>query len=148
MLKFVAKRLGLMVLTAFALTFVVFFLTNLAPNLEKLARTEGSVRMTEDSVKEWVIQNGHGGSMIGRYGQWLGVLPGWTRTDDKGVTRGRCIRDGADPALAPRYCGILQGDWGQSSVFKQPVSKTLGRELNEVVSRLELDFDSLRAVAL
>ena len=129
MLKFVVKRLGLMVLTAFALTFVVFFLTNLAPNLEKLARTEGSVRMTEESVKEWVIQNGHGGSMIGRYGQWIGLVPGWTRSDEKGVMRGRCITDGSDPAVAPRYCGILQGDWGHSTFFKAPVLTSLGDKL-------------------
>ena len=41
MLKFVVRRLGVMVLTALALTFIVFYLTNLPPNLEKLARTEG-----------------------------------------------------------------------------------------------------------
>ena len=74
MLIFIVRRLGLMLLTALALTFIVFFLTNLQPNLEKLARTEGSVRMTDESVKEWIIQNGHGGSVVGRYSQWLGRL--------------------------------------------------------------------------
>jgi peptide/nickel transport system permease protein len=129
MLTFVLRRLGLMVLTALALTFVVFFLTNLPPNLEKLARTEGSVRMTDESVLAWIEQNGHGGSMVGRYAQWIGLAPGWTRTDDKGVTRGRCIPEGTDPALAPRFCGILQGDWGQSTVFKKPVLGSLGEKL-------------------
>ena len=47
---FVLRRLGVMLLTAIALTFVVFYLTNLPPNLEKLARTEGSVRMTDEAV--------------------------------------------------------------------------------------------------
>lgn len=41
MLIFVARRLGLMLLSALVLTFVVFYLTNLPPNLEKLARSEG-----------------------------------------------------------------------------------------------------------
>ncbi|MFN3929432.1 MAG: ABC transporter permease, partial [Thermoflexus sp.] len=66
---FVLRRLGVMLLTALALTFVVFYLTNLQPNLEKLARTEGSVRMTDESVAAWIEQNGHSGSVIARYGQ-------------------------------------------------------------------------------
>ena len=97
MLKFVARRLGVMVLTALALTFVVFYLTNLPPNLEKLARTEGSVRMTDQAVASWIENNGHGGSVFGRYAQWLGVAPGWVLTDDKGVTRGRCIHGDQRP---------------------------------------------------
>ncbi len=129
MLQFVAKRLGVMLLTALTLTFIVFYLTNLPPNLEKLARSEGSVRMTDESVDNWVDQNGHGGSVFGRYAQWLGVAPGWTRTDDKGVTRGRCIDDGVTAETAPRYCGVLQGDWGFSTVFKIPVTEQLGKAM-------------------
>jgi peptide/nickel transport system permease protein len=129
MLMFVARRLGLMLLTALALTFIVFFLTNLQPNLEKLARSEGSVRMTDESVAAWIEQNGHSGSVFARYGQWIGVVPGWVLTDDKGVTRGRCIVDSADAATAPRFCGILQGDWGYSTFFKAPVAASLGEKL-------------------
>jgi peptide/nickel transport system permease protein len=129
MLIFIARRLGLMLLTAFVLTFVVFFLTNLPPNLEKLARSEGSVRMSDESVAAWVVQNGHGGSVVARYGQWLGIVPGWTRTDEKGVTRGRCIKPRTDPALAPRFCGILQGDWGFSTFFKKDVLPSLSEKL-------------------
>jgi len=129
MVKFVARRLGVMVLTALVLTFIVFFLTNLPPNLEKLARSEGSVRMTDESVASWIEENGHGGSVFTRYAQWLGVAPGWTRTDDKGVTRGLCIDAGATAETAPRYCGILQGDWGFSTFAKKPVAEFLGRAL-------------------
>ncbi|MBL9050523.1 MAG: ABC transporter permease, partial [Tabrizicola sp.] len=129
MLKFVARRLGLMLLTAFVLTFVVFFLTNLQPNLEKLARTEGSVRMTDEAVAAWIEQNGHGGSVFGRYGQWLGIVPGWTNVDEKGVARGRCFAAGDDPATASKYCGILQGDWGFSTFFKKDVLPSLGEKL-------------------
>jgi peptide/nickel transport system permease protein len=121
MLIFVARRLGLMLLTAFVLTFVVFYLTNLPPNLEKLARSEGSVRMSDEAVAGWIQQNGHGGSVFLRYGQWLGVVPGWTRVDDKGVARGRCFAAGTDPAAAPRYCGVLQGNWGYSTFAKTQV---------------------------
>jgi peptide/nickel transport system permease protein len=121
MLKFILRRLGVMVLTALALTFIVFYLTNLPPNLEKLARTEGSVRMTDDSVASWIEENGHGGSVVGRYAEWLGVAPGWVLTDEKGVTRGRCLAQGATAESAATYCGVLQGEWGFSTVFKKPV---------------------------
>ncbi|MFP5480371.1 MAG: ABC transporter permease [Alphaproteobacteria bacterium] len=126
MLIFVARRLGLMLLTAFVLTFVVFYLTNLPPNLEKLARSEGSVRMSDEAVAGWIEQNGHGGSVFLRYGQWLGVVPGWTSVDENGVARGRCMEAGQDPATAPRYCGILQGDWGYSTFAKTEVLPYLG----------------------
>ncbi|WP_103255877.1 ABC transporter permease [Tabrizicola aquatica] len=126
MLIFVARRVGLMILTAFVLTFVVFYLTNLPPNLEKLARSEGSVRMSDESVAAWIEQNGHGGSVLGRYGQWLGIVPGWSNVDEKGVARGRCFEAGSDPAIAPRFCGILQGDWGFSTFAKTEVLPYLG----------------------
>lgn len=130
MLIFVVRRLLVMMLTALVLTFVVFFLTNLPPNLEKLARSEGSVRMSDEAVASWIEDNGHGGSVVYRYAEWLGVAPGWVRTDDKGVTRGLCIRQGDDPALAPKFCGILQGNWGFSTVFKHPVLQELGRAMS------------------
>lgn len=126
MLIFIARRLGIMLLTAFVLTFVVFFLTNLPPNLEKLARSEGSVRMSDESVAAWIEQNGHGGSVVARYGQWLGVVPGWSNVDEKGVARGRCFAAGTDPAIAPRFCGILQGDWGYSTFARTEVLPYLG----------------------
>jgi len=129
MVKFVARRFGVMVLTALVLTFIVFVLTNLPPNLEKLARTEGSVRMTDEAVASWIEENGHGGSVFGRYAQWLGVVPGWLRTDEKGVTRGLCIDNGVTAEAAPRYCGILQGDWGFSTFAKEPVTAFLGEKL-------------------
>ncbi len=131
MLQFVIKRLGVMILTALALTFVVFYLTNLPPNLEKLARTEGSVRMTDDSVAAWIVQNGHGGNVFGRYAQWIGVAPGWVLTDEKGVTRGRCI-DPLTPDVQPAtYCGVLQGQWGTSTVFKKPVLESVTEKLGQ-----------------
>lgn len=128
MLSFVLRRIGVMALTAIALTFIVFYLTNLPPNLEKLAKSEGSVRMADDAVASWLERNGHTGPMLVRYGQWLGVVPGWTREED-GVMTGRCMPRGTDPATAPRFCGILQGQWGYSTVFKAPVSTMLGRSL-------------------
>lgn len=129
MLMFVLRRIGVMILTAFALTFIVFYMTNLPPNLEKLAKSEASVRMDDDAVASWLVENGHGGPVLTRYAQWLGVAPGWTRTAEDGTVTGRCIPERSDPAAAPAYCGILQGNWGFSTVFKQPVSEVLARSL-------------------
>jgi peptide/nickel transport system permease protein len=130
MLKFIVRRLGVMLLTALALTFIVFYLTNLPPNLEKLAKSEASVRMSDEDVIKWIDNNGYSTSMVSRYGQWLGVLPGWVKTLESGEVRGRCIAKGSDPAAAPSYCGLVQGSWGQSTVFKKPVTEVLSRGLS------------------
>lgn len=128
MTLFILRRLGTMLLTALVLTFFVFALTNLRPSLEKLAKSEGSVRMSDADVESWLDENGFGRPIVLRYGEWLGVVPGWTREED-GVVRGRCIRQGDDPAEAPRFCGVLQGDWGISTVFKRPVLEVVGNGL-------------------
>ncbi|MEQ8365613.1 MAG: ABC transporter permease [Roseicyclus sp.] len=130
MALFILRRLGVMILTALCLTFVVFFLTNLFPNLEKLAKTQGNARMTDAEVVSWLDRNGYGGPMIMRYGEWLGVVPGWTREDPRdGEITGRCIDPGTDPADAPRFCGLLQGDMGFSTVSDDEVSNIIGGRL-------------------
>ena len=129
MLAFVLKRTLTMILTAFALTLVVFFLTNLPPNLEKVAKTEASARMTDEQVVSWLDRNGYSRPYVARYGEWLGLAPGWTHTDTSGVTRGRCIASGQAAADAPAYCGLLQGHWGNSFVFKRDVAGVVGEAL-------------------
>ena len=131
MLLFIIRRLGVMLLTAFALTFIVFYLTNLPPNLEKLAKSEASVRMSDEDVLKWIDNNGYSTPVLSRYGQWLGVLPGWVKTLESGEVRGRCIARGQDPAEADSFCGLMQGDWGTSTVFKKPVSEVVGRSLSQ-----------------
>ena len=34
-------------------------------------------------------------------------------------------------SAAPRYCGLVQGNWGKSTVFKKPVTEVLGRGLGQ-----------------
>jgi peptide/nickel transport system permease protein len=128
MLLFLIRRMATMVLTALCLTFIVFYLTNLPPNLEKLAKSEASARMSDADVASWIERNGYAQPVLTRYGEWLGILPGWTRTEN-GETTGRCIERGSDPALAPARCGILQGNWGTSTVFKAPVSEIIATRL-------------------
>ncbi|MBL4813722.1 MAG: ABC transporter permease [Rhodobacteraceae bacterium] len=129
MLKFLAGRVITMLVTTLCLTFIVFMLTNLAPNLEKVAKSEAGARITDEEVVSWLDKNGYGSPMIVRYGEWLGVIPGWVREADDGTVFGRCIARGTDAALAPARCGILQGDWGSSTVFKTDVSAIVGRSL-------------------
>ena len=129
MLKFLGRRIFTMVLSAFCITFVVFFLTNLPPNLEKVAKSEAGSRITDAEVASWLEKNGHTQPLLKRYGEWLGVAPGWVHTDEAGTVTGRCIRKDTAPETAPRYCGILQGDWGMSNVFKQPVGEIVTTRL-------------------
>jgi len=131
MIAFILRRIAVMVLTAVALTLVVFWLTNLQPNLVKLAKSEGSVRMDDAAVASWLERNGYSAPLLVRYGEWLGVMPGWTR-EEAGVASGRCIdrhEPGGSAAAPPRYCGVLQGDWGWSTVFKMTVADVLARSL-------------------
>jgi len=128
MLLFLVKRSVVMIATALCLTFIVFYLTNLPPNLEKLAKSEASARMSDADVASWIDRNGYGQPVLKRYGEWLGAAPGWTRTED-GKTTGRCITATTPAETAPRFCGILQGDWGNSTVFKQTVSSAMSRSL-------------------
>jgi peptide/nickel transport system permease protein len=121
---FIVRRLGVMILTALALTFIVFFLTNLEPNLEKLAKTQGNTRMTDEEVTSWLERRGYLQPLPVKYGQWLGVLPGWVERNEAGeIVGGRCASSGTSPDEWSRFCGILQGDWGTSSVFRDDVAE-------------------------
>ncbi len=131
MLLFLARKTLGMLVTALCLTLIVFFLTNLSPNLEKLAKSELGARITDDEVASWLDKNGYAQPTLVRYGEWLGVLPGWTRDND-GEFTGRCIDGKADAetaASASRFCGVVQGDWGESSVFKRDVGEVVSRAL-------------------
>lgn len=129
MLLFLLKRTGTMLLTALCLSFIVFFLTNQPPLLEKVAKYEGNSRMSDDEVDAWLRNNGFNQPMFVRYGEWLGVWPGWTFERDDRVT-GRCIQTGVPAETAPRFCGVLQGEWGQSRVFRDDVSSIVATRLS------------------
>lgn len=127
--RFILRRLGVMLLTALCLTFIVFWLTNLYPNLEKLAKTQGNFRMSDEAVTSYLTREGYLQPLPVKYGQWLGILPGHVFTDDEGKTTGRCIAREQLPEDAPRFCGVLQGDWGYSTVFKDEASNIIGKRL-------------------
>jgi peptide/nickel transport system permease protein len=153
MAMFILRRVGLMILTALCLTFVVFFLTNLYPNLEKLAKTQANNRMGDHEVSTWLSNRGYRSAedpeliaqlsgelsteerralsaelntgfdprLVRNYGEWLGVLPGYVIEGSDGTVRARCENHGEWTEETPRYCGVLQGQWGYSTVFTVPV---------------------------
>jgi peptide/nickel transport system permease protein len=128
---FILRRLGVMILTSICLTFIVFFMTNLYPNLEKLAKTQGNFRMSDAEVTSFLGRNGYLEPVPVKYAQWLGVLPGWTVEVPDGM-RGRCVTGTVTPevmAEAPRFCGILQGNWGYSTVFRGDVGEIIATRL-------------------
>jgi peptide/nickel transport system permease protein len=126
---FILRRLGVMILTALCLTFIVFTLTNLYPNLEKVAKNQGNARMQDSEVESWLDKRGYLESLPNKYGQWLGVLPGYVIEGDDGVTRMRCAKKDVAVEDTATFCGVLQGDWGQSTVFKEPVFKIVAKRL-------------------
>ena len=126
---FILRRLGMMVLTALCLTYIVFFLTNLYPNLEKLAKSEGNFRMSDEAVASFLGDRGYLEPTPVKYAQWLGFLPGYVTEREDGNKIGKCVRPGMAPDEVPRFCGILQGDWGFSTVAKEPVANVLGSRL-------------------
>ncbi|WP_411890383.1 ABC transporter permease [Yoonia sp. SDW83-1] len=126
---FILRRLGVMLLTALCLTFIVFWLTNLGPNLEKLAKTQGNARMTDDAVVSWLENRGYSQPLPVKYGQWLGVLPGYVIEGSDGETRARCQEPGQPLDEVSTFCGILQGDWGFSTVFKDEVGSIVATRL-------------------
>lgn len=126
---FILRRLGVMILTALCLTFIVFWLTNLTPNLEKLAKTQGNFRMSDEAVTSYLTNRGYTQSLPVKYGEWLGVLPGYVIEGSDGTTRARCASSDVAVEDAPRFCGILQGEWGFSTVFKDDVSSIVSKRL-------------------
>ena len=129
MFLFLTKRIGLMALTSLCLTFVVFFLTNLQPNLEKLAKTQANNRMTDDQVVSWLARNGYDRNLFFRYGEWLGVVRGWQSTADDGKVIGKCVYLKRDFGHVPNYCGLLQGKLGYTSLFQGKVEEIIGKRL-------------------
>lgn len=87
------------------------------------------MRMSDAQVQSWLEKNGYRQPLLKRYGEWLGVMPGWTRTDENGKLTGRCVRRADDPANPPKYCGLVQGDWGFSLVFKEDIFGIISEKL-------------------
>lgn len=126
---FILRRLGVMLVTALCLTFIVFWLTNLYPNLEKLAKTQGNFRMSDEAVSSYLGNRGYLEPLPVKFGQWLGVVPGWVTELENGTVMGRCFPENAPVEERRSFCGVLQGDWGYSTVFREDVGKIVTTRL-------------------
>ncbi len=128
MLTFLVRRLGVMVLTMFFLSLVVFFFVNLEPNLTKLATFQTEMRASDQEKESWLARNGYRDNFFVRYGRWIGVfqkLPVTDPTTGEIVGRFRYC----DEAKEPVYSGILQGDFGCSTALKTKVENRLPEAL-------------------
>jgi ABC-type dipeptide/oligopeptide/nickel transport system permease component len=106
LLMFILRRIGAMILTALCLTFIVFFLTNLDPNLEKLAKEQNNARMSDVQVESWLEREGYRRPLVIRYGEWLGAVAvgdfGRSTRFDKPVANRQAdvLGDGGDGPLS------------------------------------------------
>ncbi|MBC8259515.1 MAG: ABC transporter permease [SAR324 cluster bacterium] len=77
MLRFVLKRLFVMLLTMLSLSLILFSLVNLEPNLRKLALEQNNNRMGQEAVNSWLEKNGFRRPFFVRYGEWVaGAITG------------------------------------------------------------------------
>ena len=72
MLMFILRRLGVMCLTMITLTFIVFSMVNLEPNLKKLALEQNNNRMSQQDVEVWLESEGYRRPLVTRYVEWAG----------------------------------------------------------------------------
>ncbi len=126
MLAFILRRLGVISLTMLCLSFVVFFLVNLEPNLRKLAIFQTEMRASDQDLESWLQRNGYRDDFLERFGRWVGVWPKGPVVDPatgQQVARFRFCDEPADVRLS----GVLQGDFGCSTAFRAPVSERLAK---------------------
>ncbi len=128
MASFLARRLGVMLLTMLCLTLVVFYLVNLEPNLRKLAISQTEMHATDQELESWLVKNGYRRPFLVRYASWLGIWPKQPNIDP--VTGAATPRFSfCDEPKTPTFSGVLQGDLGCSTKFKVKVVKKLGPAL-------------------
>jgi peptide/nickel transport system permease protein len=137
MLAFLARRIGLMLLTMVCLTLVVFYLVNLEPNLKKLAISQTEMHASSEELESWLVKNGYRRPFLERYAAWLGVWPKGPNGPMEfrspfnpvtGALTGRRFSWCDEPAT-PRFSGVIQGDFGCSTKFKTKVVDKLGPAL-------------------
>lgn len=124
MFLFILRRMGTMLLTMLCLTFVVFFLVNLEPNLRKLSISQLDMRSSDEHIEAWLVQNGYRDNFFIRYGRWLGVVQKQPVTDPAtGKVKPRFSY--CNEPAEPHFGGILQGNFGCSTKFKTTVAAKL-----------------------
>ena len=123
MLRFILRRIGVMLLTMICLTLVVFFLVNLNPNLRKLSISQTNMRASNEQIESWLVRNGYRRPFLARYGEWLGVWPKQPAVDENGKPTSRFPF--CNEPKTPGFHGVLQGDFGCSTKFRTKVVNKL-----------------------
>ena len=124
MVAFIIRRLGMMILTMVCLTFAVFYLVNLDPNLRKLSISQTNMRATDVMIEGWLVNNGYRKPFFQRYGTWLGVWPMTPVVDPKtGESKPRFSY--CNEPTEPTFAGVAQGNFGCSTKFRKPVADRL-----------------------
>ncbi|MBZ9675801.1 ABC transporter permease [Mesorhizobium sp. ES1-1] len=124
MFSFIIRRIGTILLTMLCLTLVVFFLVNLEPNLKKLAISQTEMHTSAEQLESWLANHGYRQNFFVRYGQWLGVLPEQPITDPATGKVTQRFSFCNDPTV-PTFSGVLEGDFGCSTKFKNTVAAKL-----------------------
>jgi len=128
MATFLARRLGAMIATMVCLTMVVFYLVNLEPNLRKLAISQTEMHAPTEQLEGWLVNHGYRRPFLERYAAWLGVWPkqpGYDPDLKKPSPRfGFC-----DEPTTATYSGVLEGDLGCSTKYREKVGQKLGPAL-------------------
>lgn len=128
MLKFITKRIAVMVLTMLCLSMIVFYFVNLEPNLKRLAIFQTEMRASQQDLDNWLTRNGYRDNFFLRYARWIGVAekqPVIDPATNQPVPRFRFC----DESAFPVYSGVLEGDFGCSTAFKTKVSNRLPEAL-------------------
>ncbi len=128
MLGFIIRRLGVMALTMFCLSVIVFMFVNLEPNLRKLAIFQTESRATDADLESWLQRNGYRDNIVIRYARWIGLAKTYPVKDPvtgEMVPRFRYCNEPSEPA----YNGILQGNFGCSTAFRTPVAERMPEAL-------------------
>ncbi len=128
MASFLARRLGAMLLTMLCLTLAVFYLVNLEPNLRKLAISQTEMHASSEELESWLVKNGYRRPFFVRYAIWLG---GWPKQPNIDPSTGAATPrfSYCDEPTTPTFSGVLEGDLGCSTKFKEKVVNKLGPAL-------------------
>ena len=120
MVTFLARRLGVMLLTMICLTLIVFYLVNLEPNLKKLAISQTEMHASSEELESWLVKNGYRRPFLERYAAWLGVWPKEASLDPQ-TGKPLARFSWCDEPKTRSFSGVIEGDFGCSTKFKTRV---------------------------
>jgi peptide/nickel transport system permease protein len=138
MLAFFLKRLASLVFTMLVVSALVFTAFEFTPG--QVATKILGPYSNQDQRDRLMEELGLNRPVHERYLEWLGVLPGWTSTTADGRPAGRCVQPGVPPEETPRFCGVLQGELGYSTLYKMPVNDIIWNRLGNTLILAALAF--------